>query len=500
MKKIINRFHYLISFLAGTLVFLAFEPFNLTPLASLAPAVLFYLLLQAETRKQHITLAWLFGLGMFITGVHWIFYSIHFFGHAHWLVAAVMTFLFALLVSSVFVVLGFLTSLVRDKSDATKLLLLFPAAWVLIEWFKTWFLTGFPWLMLGQSQIDTWLANISPITGVLGVSWLNVLLAGSFVLLLIGSKHKRLLAAGLSAFILIGSFALGFIHWTSPMGEAITVSLLQGNIAQEDKWKPEHKQPTLDLYQKMTEKSWDSDLIIWPETAIPDWFGQVSEQVIEPLRAAAVVEKSDLLVGGFFYNFETESTYNSIMAITASGEVDIYSKHHRVPFSEYIPFLEYFRFLEKWILLPYDSVGKGEGKTTLNVAKQTAQMSVCYEDAYGEETIVGLPNATMLINLSNDGWFTGSIEPMQHMQIARMRALETGRYLLRSTNTGISGIVNEKGQVIATVDPYVTTIIKGTAQGFSGATPYVKWGNWLIIPMMFAIFGLSGFIRRNYKN
>lgn len=494
MTKInMTRLHYLLSFLAGTLVFLAFEPFNLYPLASLAPAVLFYFLLHAETRKQHILLTWLFGLGMFLVGTHWIFYSVHFFGHAHWLVAAIMTFLFALLISAFFLILGFLTSLVRGKTQIMKLFVLFPAAWVLTEWAKSWLLTGFPWLMLGQSQIDTWLGNVSPITGVLGVSWLNALFAGAIVLLVIGSVRQRVIAISLSVCIFAATFALGFINWTSPTGQPITVSLLQGNVAQENKWKPEFKQPTLDMYREMTEQSWQSDLIIWPETAIPDWFGQVAESLIEPLRAAALMEQSSLLLGGFYLDYETQQTYNSIMSINTAGEVDIYSKHHLVPFSEYIPFLKYLRFLEKWVMLPYDSVGKGEGKTTLNIAKQTAQMSICYEDVYGNESIAGLPAATMLINLSNDGWFTGSIEPMQHMQIARMRALESGRYLLRATNTGVSGIINEKGRIIATADPYTRTIIQGKAQGFLGSTPYVIWGNWLMVVMMFVIFGISGF-------
>lgn len=489
-----NRFHYLLSFLAGTTLFLAYEPFKLVVFASLAPAVLFYFLLTAETRKQHIFLAWSFCFGMFSTGTYWIYYSVHFFGGAHWALAVLLTFLFVLFISSLIIPLGWLTNLVKQKSTQSKLLLLYPAAWVLVEWFRGWFLTGFPWLRLGQSQIDTWLANLAPVTGVLGVSWLNAVLAGAIVLLVIGSTQKRIVAASVSSIILLSSFALGFIDWTEPTAKPIKVALLQGNVAQENKWKPEFKQPTLDMYREMTEKSWDSDLIIWPETAIPDWFGQVSAEVIEPLRAAAVVEQSDLLLGGFYHNFDTEKDYNSVMSITQTGEIDIYPKHHLVPFSEYVPFLEYLRFMENWIMLPYDSVGKGQGKTTLNVAGQTAQMSICYEDVYGDESVNGLPDATMLINLSNDGWFAGSVEPMQHMQIARMRALESGRYMLRATNTGVSGIINEKGRVIQTADQYVTKIITGKAQGFTGSTPYVIWNNWFILMMMLAIFGISGFL------
>ena len=491
----IKPLYYLLSFFAGCLIFLAFEPFNITPLAALAPAGLFYLLLCAQQRKQHLYLVGSFGFGMFAIGTHWIYYSVHFFGGAHWSLAILLTLLFALLIATSVLPLGLFSYYLRSHSVLIRLLLLFPASWVLVEWFRSWFLTGFPWLLLGQSQIDTPLANIAPITGVFGVSWVVASLAGLLVLLGIGSNRQRLFALTSSVLILFGAWTLGFIQWTQPIGEPIQVSLLQGNVAQENKWQPEYHQSTLDLYREMTEKSWDSDLIIWPETAIPDWFGAVSEQLIEPLRSAAYVEQSDLLVGGFYR--KGQASYNSIMAITAAGGTEIYSKHHRVPFSEYIPFLEYLRFLEQWIRLPYDSVGKGTGKTTLPVAKQIAQMSICYEDVYGNESIAGLPEATLLINLSNDGWFTDSIEPMQHMQIARMRALEAGRYLLRATNTGISAIVNEKGRIIHTADPYITTIIKGKAQGFSGATPYVLVGNGLIITIMFAILAIVGVIRKD---
>ena len=488
--------HYLLSFFAGCLLFLAFEPFNITLLAALAPAGLFYLLLQAKQHKQHLYLTGSFGFGMFATGTHWIYYSVHFFGGAHWSFAILLTLLFAVFIGSLVLPFGLLSYYFRSRTVLMRLLLLFPASWVLVEWFRSWFLTGFPWLLLGQSQIDTPLANIAPITGVLGVSFLVAILAGLTVSFFIQPLKQRFYVIGLSLFIIATTWSLCFIQWTQPIDSPIKVSLLQGNVAQENKWQPEYHQPTLALYREMTEKSWDSDLIIWPETAIPDWFGAVSEQLIEPLRSAAYVEQSDLLVGGFYSDGQV--SYNSIMAITAAGGTEIYSKHHRVPFSEYIPFLDYLRFLEQWIRLPYDSVGKGTGKTTLQVAKQTAQMSICYEDVYGNESILGLPEATMLINLSNDGWFADSIEPMQHMQIARMRALESGRYLLRATNTGISAIVNEKGRIIHTADPYITTIIKGTAQGFTGATPYVLLGNGLIITIMFSILGIFG-IRGNNR-
>ncbi len=491
LSAVFNRWYYLLAIVAGACLTLAFAPFEWRIVAILSPAVLFYLLLQATTTAQHLKLSYLFALGMFGTGVSWIFYSMYFFAQAHFLLAAGLTALFVVLMSLFLLLLGAITSRFRNSPTALNLLVLYPVSWVFVEWFRGWFITGFPWLYLGHSHIDNILINIAPVTGSFGVSLLSALLSGALVLAVIGDNKKRITAASLAALVLVGSFLLGKTTWTTPVGESITVSLLQGNIPQGEKWLPESLTPTLKLYQRMSSEHWDSDLIIWPETAIPGYFRDHMDEVIYPLQAMSQETKTDLLIGGFYYNEEgIPGSENSILAITPELR-SIYSKQHLVPFSEYIPFLEYMRWLGKWIQLPYDSVKRGSGATTLDIAGITAQMSVCYEDAYGNETIRSLPKATMLINVSNDGWFTGSIEPQQHMEIARMRSVETGRYMLRGTNIGVSGIIDERGKIIATAPAYTTAVITGKAQPFVGATPYVNMGNWLIIGILSSILAFA---------
>jgi apolipoprotein N-acyltransferase len=483
-----KRWYPWLAFFVGLTMVLGFAPFNLYPITFVALAVLFYLLLDEEsTLKEHALTIWAFSFGMLLTGVHWIFYSIHFFNGAHWILASLITLAFVFFISLLIFPFILITRYFRRQSTSVLLLLVFPAAWVATEGFRGWVFTGFPWLLIGQAQIDNWLAYVSPLTGVFGISWLTALLAGCLVLLFIGQKKEKQLAGILAISVLTLSFLLSLISWTTPTGDPIKVSMLQGNIAQENKWKPEYYQPSIELYQSLTEKSWDSDLIIWPETAIPGYFSNASENIIEPLRVQALMEQTALMIGGFYYERETDTTYNSILSINSDGIVDIYSKQHLVPFSEYFPGLSYLRWMEKWIQLPYDSVGRGTGKTTLDILGLSARVNICYEDVYGNEMINGLPDAQLLVNLSNDGWFTGSIEPAQHMQIARMRALETGRYLLRSTNNGVSGIIDEKGKVIATIEQYTQGIIKGEAKAFKGSTPYVHWGNGII-------FMLTGFL------
>lgn len=497
----LSKFDYLLALLAGVVMALAFAPLEFRPLAWLSPAVFFWLNLKTMPLGQRLRLSWVFGVGVFAGGAHWIYVSIHFFGGANSLIAALMVALFVVVLALLLMVFGWLAAFVGHLPLAVRLLAAYPAIWVLTEWFRGWFLTGFPWLQLGNTQIDTWLAAYAPVTGVLGVSWLVALGAGALVLLVQGAMRERIIAGGLIVVSLLGGFGLGQIRWTQPAGEPLYVSMLQGNVDQLTKWSPDFRNENIQAYLDLMDGDKYPDvehshLVIWPETALADFFPQ-STDVLLPLQDWARDANADLLVGGFHVNRSTEEVYNAVMAVGGKRDVqksidtgeNVYAKQHLVPFSEYIPFLKYLRFLESIVKLPYDNVTAWKGTNTLTVAGQPMRLSVCYEDAYAEEMIAGLPEATMLVNVSNDGWFTGSIEPAQHAEIARMRALETGRFLLRATNNGVSAIINEKGKVTATAEPRIATVISGYATPMQGATPYVRVGNWLIIPLMFILFG-----------
>lgn len=490
----LSYLHYGIALLLGASLTLAFAPINFTPFTLLAPAGLFYLLLLASSLKQHLALSYLFALGLFGTGASWVFNAMYFFSHAHILLAILFTFLYILVISSLFLLQGLITYQFRLASPTLKLLIIFPLAWIVGEAFRGWFLTGFPWFLLGHSYINSFLSSIAPILGTLGVSYFSVLISASFIVLLVAEKYHRIIAIMIIVFIMIGSYGLTFINWVSPTGESLSVAMIQGNIAQENKWKPEYLRPTLNLYMDKTKEHWGVDVIIWPETAIAGYFREHFDDVINPLQQKSKETQTDILLGGFYYNTENEvpTTENSILVITPENR-EIYSKQHRVPFSEYVPLLDHMRWLQKWIDLPYDNVGKGTGPINLKVAGYQARLSICYEDVFGEEIIKGLPEAGLLINLSNDGWFTGSMEPYQHMQIARMRALETGRYMLRSTNIGVSGIIDHKGKIIKTVPSYQLATIIGQAEIYKGTTPYVLMGNWPILLYSLIILFISFF-------
>lgn len=519
----LSLWFYLLVLLAGALAVFAFSPFEIYPLAWFSPALLFYVLTKAETKKQHFYLGWVYGLGLFGVGASWPFYSLYFFAKAHLLIAVLGTTFFVVIValfSTGF--FGLLASLFRSRPLFSRLLLFYPAAWVFTEWFRSWFLTGFPWLYLGNSQIDTFFSAIAPVTGVLGVSLISAVISGALLSFVLGNSvlrkvhiqadpdnqnvsdkayveekyglSIRIVSAFIIVFLVGASFALQKINWTQKIDSPIRVSVLQSNISQLEKLNPDNIMPMIKLYQQMTRESWKSDLIVWPETALFDSFNRHMESLIEPLQKSLVGSNKTILMGGFFVN-DNQGVENSVLAISADFR-EIYSKRHLVPFGEYTPLLKYIRWIGKWIQLPYDNISAGKNDGTLVVNDQLAQMTICYEDVFGSEMIQSLPMSTLLINVTHDGWFTGSLEPYQHMQIARMRSLETGRYMIRATTTGPSGIINEKGKVLATAPTYTKKIITHDVQAFSGSTPYVRWGNWLIVGILSVILLIGIFWRR----
>jgi apolipoprotein N-acyltransferase len=494
----LNKWHYLLVLIAGALTVFAFAPFNVYPFAWLTPAVLFYTLIRASTRKQYFTLSFLFGIGLFGAGASWPFYSMYYFAHAPLPMALGASALFvavlALFSSGLF---GLLAATFRNTPVLSRLLLFYPASWVFIEWTRDWLFTGFPWLYLGYSQIDTSFSGFAPITGVLGLSWICVLFAGSIISFKFAHKpdetrllsSARVLPALLGVVIAMSAWGLSHINWTSPVGKPFTASVLQGNISQNEKLDPDNLDAMIALYQDMTQKAWNSDLIVWPETALFATFNNHMDTVILPLQqshqSTPGARDKTLLIGGFFVN-DQNGVENSVLAITAENR-QLYSKRHLVPFGEYIPLLDYIRWLGQWIQLPYSNIAAGNNDGTLELVGQTAQLGICYEDAFGDEVIQSLPRATLLVNVTHDGWFTGSFEAEQHMQIARMRSLETGRYMVRATTTGPSGIINTKGKLVATAPTYTRKIITHSVQPMTGTTPFIKWGNWLMA-------GLSGLV------
>jgi len=468
---------------AGALLPLAFAPFNLYPLALIAPALLFFLWIDASPGRAAWR-GWLFGLGQFGVGVNWVYISIHTFGHAPVLVTLALTVTFIAFLALYPALLGGLTLRLFTAHNGWRSLIVWPAGWALLEWLRGWFLSGFPWLAIGYSQIDSPLAAYAPVLGVYGVSWLLAICAGAVTLL----PNKRAVAVLLV--VVLGGLGLGRVAWTHADGDARRVALIQGNISQAVKWEPDQREPTLDLYHDLTRANANNDLIIWPETAVPIFYHQVAKKFIAGVQAEARAEGVDLLLGIPVLDLETDRYYNTMMSLgTQQG---FYRKRHLVPFGEYLPLRPVLGWLLDYLQIPMSDFSAGSiRQPLLRAAGYPVGISICYEDAFGEEVIGDLPEAAYLVNVSNDAWFGDSLAPHQHLQIARMRALETGRYMLRATNTGISAIIGPKGQVQAKSPQFQVHVLSGDMQPMAGATPYVRWGNSAVVVVLLGLIGVA---------
>ncbi|MDH5595018.1 MAG: apolipoprotein N-acyltransferase [Gammaproteobacteria bacterium] len=473
---------------AGVLAVFSFAPFDIFPLSFLALFLLF-ISWSGITPGRAFRRGFLFGTGMFGVGVYWVHISIHEFGNTGFIPAVLLTFLLVMYMACYPALLGYVFARFCKQASGLSPVFFLASGWALIEWMRAWIMTGFPWLNLGYAQLNSWLAGYAPVIGVYGVGFIIAMTGALLAGLLWGNKKQNITSLILLVTIWLGGFVLNMQSWSTPDGEPIKVAMLQGNIGQEMKWRPEKRQATFKLYEELTLNNLDQDLIIWPETAIPALYHQVADQYLERIRQVAQKTNTDLLIGVPYLDQGTQKYYNSMVAL---GEItDFYHKRHLVPFGEFIPFKSVIGSVLDILQIPMSDFSSGEqDKPILTIANNKAGISICYEDAFGEEVIDALPEATLLVNVSNDAWFGDSLAPHQHLQIARMRALETARPMLRATNTGISAIIDERGNITSTSPQFKLHVLKSTVQPMQGETPYVKWGNWFIIILSLALLGL----------
>ena len=488
--------------LSGGLLPLAFAPLALWPLAILCLIPLFALWQQASP-KQAFGYGLAFGLGQFGVGVSWVYVAIHVFGQSPAVVAVLMTAVFVLalaLIPALFGCLGRYAAQRLSIGGNMQLLLWLPAVWTFGEWFRGWFLTGFPWLNIGYSQIDTPLSGYAPLLGVYGLSLLGALSAA--LLLWLWQARRRAAPWAISVLILIwgGGFALKSLHWSEPVGEPLRVTLIQGNVPQLTRWDREKIWQGLDRYAELSyEQMPHSDLIIWPENAVTVFYHSIQQEYFAPLIDAARATDTDIILGVPLLDDDGERYYTTMMSIGASqgDEPGFYRKRHLVPFGEFIPLESLLRGLTAFLDTPMSSFSPGDkNEPLLYAAGQPIAASVCYEDAFGEELIDYLPEATLLVNGSNNAWYGNSMAPHQHLQISRMRALETARPMLRATTNGISAIIDERGHIQARSRQFEIDTLSAQVQPMQGATPYVRFGNTVMLLMLMLMIGVAALLGR----
>lgn len=481
-----------VALLAGATAVLGFSPFSHFPAALAALAILIHLWLGAASPRAAFKLGFFFGLGLFGAGASWVYVSLNRFGAMPMPVAATATLGFCAFLALFPALAGWMQArIARDSAApaALRAVLLIPAVWTLIEWSLSWLLTGFPWLAFGYTAIDDVLSGFAPVGGVYAVTLAMAVAAGLLWCVALG--HARWVAAGALVLLLACGYGLRATAWTTPAGEPLGVALLQGNVPQEMKFDPERYERTLEIYARLAEGS-EARLIVLPETAVPRFLDQVEPAFLERMKAAAVRNKGDLLLGipvragpGIYLN--------SAISLGVSP-LARYDKVHLVPFGEFVP--PGFGWIVSMLAIPLSDFSRGSAEQRpMAIAGQRVAVNICYEDAYGAEIIRQLPEATLLVNISNVAWFGDSIAPAQHLQIARMRALETGRVYLTAANTGITAAIGPDATVRLQMTQFVRGRIDFEVRGYSGATPYVRFGDWpavLLALLALAFVALRG--------
>ena len=468
---------------------LAFAPFYLWPLAILIPAALFWLNRGTLSLRQLFFSGWLFGIGYFGCGVYWIYNSLHDFGMAAPPVAAGIT---ALMVVYLALAPGLILVCWRraEQYFGHAGLWLLPLIWFGMEWFKGWFATGMPWLSLGYSQTPSPLAGFAPLVGVYGISALCVLMS---VALFVALRDRRYPPLALLLLVPLLGWGLQQIDWTDAMSKPLTVTMVQGNIPQQLKWRVDQREHIFNTYLRETLQNPGSDLVIWPETALPGHSLQIQDSLLPALQSLALQQDSVILSGLIYAEDGQPRFYNSVMQF--GEETGLYHKRHLVMFGEYYPMRWLLDWLRGFINIPYSDLAAGpEQQELMQVQGYQLGVSICFEDVFSRDILLDLPAANLLVNVSNDAWFGNSTAPHQHMQIAQMRALESERVMMRATNTGITAFIDHKGRVLSVTEQFKTESISQTVTGRSGATPFIYFariqGLVVLLPLLLLLLPL----------
>jgi apolipoprotein N-acyltransferase len=490
-----SRLHYLLALAAGLLAFPAVAPFGIYPLAVASLAILFALWHGEADRRRAARLGFVYGLGIYGAGISFIYVALHDYGEMHFLLAAFVTLLAVAFLAFFSALAGYAQARLRP-APWMRLVLVMPAVWGLLEWLRGLAFTGFPCMLAGYSQVESPLGGYVPVLGVYGASLMVAVSAGLLVWVVLHllphpawekfrKKGWRALAALLVLWL--GGALLRTVEWTQPEGEPLKVSLVQGNIPQELKFNEDRLSATLETYRRLVLQS-DARLVVLPETAFPVLRQQVPDGLAAALRDHARANGGDVLIGAF--ERDHGQFYNAVFTLGAA-ESQSYRKNHLVPFGEFIPWRPALGWIINDLLhIPMGDLARGgERQQVLHVAGQRVAADICYEDIFGEEIIRYLPEATLLVNVTNDAWYGNSPAAIQHNQVAQLRALEGGRMMLRATNTGVTSVIGRDGKVLASLPQHQEGVLTAMVQGYTGSTPYVRFGNALVLGLIGLMLG-----------
>ncbi|WP_051205963.1 apolipoprotein N-acyltransferase [Oceanospirillum maris] len=499
---------YLLATLAGWLLPLSFAPYNYWLITPVAITLLLLAIRgghqkrtlngkasdDAHSFKSNAYVGWFFGLGFFGNGASWVYISIHDFGYTGIPLALILTTLFVMgLALLPALQIGLFQRMFYPVSPVWS----FPALWVLFEWLRSWLLTGFPWLYVGNSLVDSPISAWLPVGGVYLGSFLLVM-TGSLLFQLIQKKLKLRTFIAWFVFIFAGGHLLNSIQWTLPSTHGpIDVALVQGNVDQNEKWQSKHRQRFLQLYHNLSLDIQSSGLVIWPETAVPLLY-RYSDSYFDSVMAD--LPKGTALITGIPQQANPDSDqqpqfYNSIM-VKGAGE-GLYQKQKLVPFGEYVPLESFLRGAISFFNLPMSNFIAGSEDQPLLIAKGLKIAPfICYEVVYPEFVRQQAKESDLMVTISNDSWFGHSVGPLQHLQMAQVRAAENGRYMLRGTNNGVTAIIDPKGRIQVSAPQFEEAIVRGEVHAMLGHTLFTKLGSTPILMLCALVLGIQLIQRR----
>lgn len=481
----------LVALAAGALLTFSFAPFNQWWFALAAPAVLLFQWSRTLVAREGAWLGFAFGVGLYAAGTWWLYISIR--SLAPVPVTLLVMAALVLIMAAYQALLGYVVCRWLRPATATGMVLWAPAAWVLVEWWRSWFLSGFPWLSLGYSQTDTWLAGLAPLGGVHLVSF--ALLAGAGALLLLGRGRDGMRAMALVILVLPWTLGLWLrdVQWTTASGSTRSVAIVQGNIRQDLKWDESQRQNILDTYARLHREALGAQLIVWPEAALPDYANRYTDY-LGVVWSASRRAGSDVVMGALREEIRSSGEmpryYNSMLAL-GDGDPAYYDKRQLVPFSELVPVPAVVRNWLRQMGLPSESFDRGAARQEVfRLAGMRVAPSICYEDAYPALLRREIRASDVLVTVTNDAWFGRSGARYLHLQIARMRALESRRYLLRAAQDGVSAVIGPDGAVLARAPELEPSVLRARLEPRSGDTPYLVLGD--ALAMGLAVLALAG--------
>jgi apolipoprotein N-acyltransferase len=483
LKSAARRCDALLALPLGAVCTLGFAPYGLWPLSLLALAGLFALAQGASVGRSAL-LGWLFAIGHFGNGVYWVFISTYFYGGAPWWLAFLLVAVLVALYMSPYLALGLALAARLRLWTRTSGWFALPVLWLLGELLRGHLVFGgFAWLSLGDIALDTPLQRLAPIVGVHGLSALIVLIAYALFRGVAGSSRERL--AALVALVAVAAASLlvpAPLSWTAAAGVPLKAAIIQVNISQDEKWQTRMEEPTMMRYRDMTLEARDADLIVWPEAALTQPYDVLKEDFLDPLSAQLADTGTTLLAGVLVEENDGRDYFNSIVALGAGQ--GRYDKHHLVPFGEYFPIPAWLRPVMDVLDTPYSDISAAiKDRPPITVKGQRLGMAICFEDVFADEFRLAVRDAALIVSVTNDAWFGHSRAAAQHLAMARMRSLETGRVTLRASNTGVSAVIGADGALQQQAGFYTQEILRGSAQPRSGRTPYTCWGDaplWIV--------------------